>query len=111
MSTLVSTALNFSLVVPAIDDTVCGKPPVIPNGKLTGGHTVYVADSTVTVNCEEGFLAQVQNFICLNGEWNSRGTPLPDVCKSESLVSQLSATRTNGLPGSRPHVCFLSPCS
>lgn len=83
-------------VVPAIDDTVCGKPPVIPNGRLTDEQHVNKEDSTVAVVCEEGFIAQVQNLTCTNGEWSSFGKPLRDICKCESCVSQWSGTHWNG---------------
>ncbi|XP_075901175.1 complement factor H-like [Nelusetta ayraudi] len=67
-----------------IDNTTCGKPPVIPNGRLTDGQHVNKEDSTVAVICEEGFMAQVQNFTCTKGEWSSFGKPLTDICKSDA---------------------------
>lgn len=100
---------NFFLVVPAIVESLCGDPPVIPNGKLTRGGLATQEGSTVAVTCDEGFLAHVRNFVCESGEWNSRGTPLPEVCKRESCVSQLPVTHTNGLQGSRPSMCFCLP--
>lgn len=77
------------MIVSALENTKCGVPPQIPNGKIAYQRSVNEDGSSVAIACEDGFLLQVQGLICEKGEWSSGGISFTDICTRElSSVSR-----------------------
>ncbi|XP_071342395.1 complement factor H isoform X14 [Trachinotus anak] len=66
--------------VRCIEESSCGKLPVIPNMKVTSGRDDYEKGASVQIICEEGYTAQIETLTCLEGKWNYDAESLKDIC-------------------------------
>uniref|UniRef100_A0A3Q3XES9 Uncharacterized protein n=1 Tax=Mola mola TaxID=94237 RepID=A0A3Q3XES9_MOLML len=61
-----------------IEESKCGKIPVIPNGEVLARERVDPEDER-RITCEQGFVAQVYTLTCRGGQWSSGQFQLNDV--------------------------------
>ncbi|XP_034564178.1 complement factor H-like [Notolabrus celidotus] len=61
-----------------IENSQCGEPPVIPNGRVTPQGTR--TRQTLWLDCDNGFDAQVQRLTCEGGNWYFGGLSPETLC-------------------------------
>lgn len=77
------------VIVSSLEESKCGKIPVIPNGEVLARERVDPEDER-RITCEQGFVAQVYTLTCREGQWSSGQFQLNDVCKRESFRINIS---------------------
>ena len=78
------------VIVSFLEESKCGKIPVIPNGEVPATPSVYQENDSVDIVCQHGFNAQVSKLTCHRGQWNSNSVQLNEVCKRESFRINMS---------------------
>lgn len=63
----------------SLDQSQCGRIPVIPNTRKVPHSEVYKNEQTVTIDCKVGYTSETKTIKCKDGEWQ---TPLP-ACRRE----------------------------
>uniref|UniRef100_A0A8C7PFW1 Complement factor H n=1 Tax=Oncorhynchus mykiss TaxID=8022 RepID=A0A8C7PFW1_ONCMY len=65
---------TWSGILECIDQSQCGRIPVIPNTRKVPHSEVYKNEQTVTIVCKVGYTSETKTIKCKDGEWQ---TPLP----------------------------------
>ncbi|XP_045543842.1 complement factor H [Salmo salar] len=73
---------TWSGILECIDQSQCGRIPVIPNTKKVLHSEVYNNKQTVTIDCKVGYTSEKKTVTCNDGEWQ---TPLP-ACKPQGVI-------------------------
>lgn len=63
---------------------MCGEIPVFPNMNMRPENTESGPNQTIQIICKEGYRSVIDHLTCLGGEWDSKGSPLKNICKRES---------------------------
>nr|XP_046156060.1 coagulation factor XIII B chain-like [Oncorhynchus gorbuscha] len=71
---------TWSGILECIDQSQCGRIPVIPNTKVPQSE-VYNNEQTVTIDCKVGYTSETKTIKCKDGEWQ---TPLP-ACRLQGV--------------------------
>lgn len=78
---------NLIVFVSTSGEKRCGRP-VFPNGEVSSKNYDFKSSATIKIHCNEGYHADVDILICLNGKWDLNTSSLQNVCARESsLVS------------------------
>ncbi|NP_001117882.1 complement factor H precursor [Oncorhynchus mykiss] len=72
---------TWSGILECIDQSQCGRIPVIPNTIKVPHSEVYDNEQTVTIDCKVGYTSETKTIKCKDGEWQ---TPLP-ACRLQGV--------------------------
>uniref|UniRef100_A0A8C7PF84 Complement factor H n=1 Tax=Oncorhynchus mykiss TaxID=8022 RepID=A0A8C7PF84_ONCMY len=72
---------TWSGILECIDQSQCGRIPVIPNTRKVPHSEVYKNEQTVTIVCKVGYTSETKTIKCKDGEWQ---TPLP-ACRPQGV--------------------------
>ncbi|XP_036834646.1 complement factor H isoform X3 [Oncorhynchus mykiss] len=72
---------TWSGILECIDQSQCGRIPVIPNTRKVPHSEVYKNEQTVTIDCKVGYTSETKTIKCKDGEWQ---TPLP-ACRPQGV--------------------------
>ncbi|XP_031641405.1 complement factor H isoform X9 [Oncorhynchus kisutch] len=72
---------TWSGILKCIDQSQCGRIPVIPNTREVPHSEVYNNEQTVTIDCKVGYTSETKTIKCKDGEWQ---TPLP-ACRPQGV--------------------------